>query len=110
MQTSINRRTKLARGEPELIERLARSDRLVYSPHKLAELFRTMREQKIYAQQTSYEDFLESVLRRGHLTQIALHAPNYHETILRRAYAPNLEKGSHQAGLLQLPAAAEPLR
>jgi predicted transcriptional regulator of viral defense system len=79
----INRRTKLARGELELIERLARSDRLVYSPHKLAELFRAMREQKIYAQQTLYEDFLEFVLRRGHLTQIALHAPHYDETILR---------------------------
>jgi hypothetical protein len=86
MQMSpINRRTKLARGEVELIERLARSERLVYSPHMLAELFRTMRERKIYAQQTSYEDFLEFVLRRGHLTQIALHAPNYDETILRFA-------------------------
>jgi hypothetical protein len=42
-----------------------------------------MRERKIYAQQTSYEDFLEFVLRRGHLTQIALHAPHYDETILR---------------------------
>jgi hypothetical protein len=84
MQTlPINRRTKLARGELELVERLARSDRLVYSPHKLAELFRAMRAHKIYAQQTSYEDFLEFVLRRGHLTQIALHAPNYDETILR---------------------------
>jgi predicted transcriptional regulator of viral defense system len=84
MATSpINRRTKLARSELELIERLARSDRLVYSPHTLAELFRAMRERKIYAQQTSYEDFLEFVLRRGHLTQIALRAPHYDETILR---------------------------
>jgi len=84
MQMSpINRRTKLARSELELIERLARSDRLVYSPHKLAEVFRAMRAHKIYAQQTSYEDFLEFVLRRGHLTQIALRAPHYHETILR---------------------------
>lgn len=40
----INRRIKLARGETELIERLSRSDRLVYSPHLLAELFRAMRE------------------------------------------------------------------
>src|SRR5271163_4754956 len=84
MQMSpINRRTKLARSELELIERLTRSDRLVYSPHMLAELFRAMRERKIYAQQTSYEDFLEFVLKRGHLTQIALHAPHYDETILR---------------------------
>ena len=80
-----NRRTKLARAELQLIERLAQSDRLVYSPLTLAELFRAMRERRIYSQQTSYEDFLEFVLRRGHLTQIALHAPNYGETILRFA-------------------------
>ena len=51
MQTSpINRRTKLARSELELVERLARPGRLVYSPHKLAELFRAMREHKLYSQ------------------------------------------------------------
>jgi len=44
---------------------------------------RAMRERKIYAQQTSHEDFLEFVLRRGRLTQIALDAPHYDETILR---------------------------
>ncbi len=97
MATSpINRQTKLARSELELIERLARSDRLVYSPHTLAELFRAMRERGIYAQKTSYEDFLEFVLRRGHLTQIALHAPHYDETILRfcRGQATSLDIAS----------------
>jgi predicted transcriptional regulator of viral defense system len=78
----INRRTKLARGEPELIERLSRSDQLVYSPHQLTELFRAMRERGIYSKQASYEDFLGFVLRRGHLTQIALTAPHYDETLL----------------------------
>ncbi len=52
-----------------------------------------MRERRIYAQQTQYEDFLEFILRRGHLTQIALHAPHYDETILRfcRGQATSLD-------------------
>jgi predicted transcriptional regulator of viral defense system len=42
-----------------------------------------MRERGIYSKQASYEDFLGFVLRRGHLTQIALTAPHYDETLLR---------------------------
>ena len=92
----INRRTKLARGEPELIERLSRSDQLVYSPHQLTELFRAMRERGIYSKQASYKDFLGFVLRRGHLTQIALTAPHYDETLLRfcRGQAEALDIGA----------------
>ena len=92
----INRRTKLARGEPELIARLSRSDQLVYSPHQLTELFRAMRERGIYSKQASYEDFLGFVLRRGHLTQIALTAPHYDETLLRfcRGQAEALDVGA----------------
>ena len=42
-----------------------------------------MRKAKIYARQASYEDFLEFVIRRGHLTQATLEAPHYDDTILR---------------------------
>lgn len=84
----IDRRTKLARHEVQLIQQFAGSDRLVYSSRQLVELFRALRGRKIYAQQTSYEDFLEFVLGRGHLTQIALHAPHYGDTILRFCRGP----------------------
>jgi hypothetical protein len=80
---SVDRRTKLARGERDLIARLADSDRLVYTPHQLDEFFRAMREAKIYARQTAYEDFLAFAIRRGHLNQIAFHAPQYDNVILR---------------------------
>ena len=52
-----------------------------------------MRQAKIYARQTLYEDFLEFVIRRGHLTQVHFHAPHYDDTILRfcKAQATSLD-------------------